>query len=96
MKKERWVNDNSNDTYRFDTIKNMSKKSLKIVMRNSAQIFELLEVTKKKLKKWLQSMSSKNKENMNTKQKKKMIQIKMKNIRLRNNLLSHLMVQKQH
>ena len=41
-------------------------------------------------------MSSKNKENMNTKQKKKMIQIKMKNIRLRNNLLSHLMVQKQH
>ena len=51
MKKERWVNDNSNDTYRFDTIKNMSKKSLKIVMRNSAQIFELLEVTKKKFKK---------------------------------------------
>ena len=41
-------------------------------------------------------MSSKNKKNMNTKQNKKMIQTKMKNIRLRNNLLSHLMVQKQH
>ena len=47
MKKERWVNDNSNDSYRFDTIKNMPKKSLKIVMRNLVQIFELLEVTKK-------------------------------------------------
>ena len=51
MKKERWVNDNSNDTYRFDTIKNMPKKSLKIVMRNLVQIFELLEVTKKIFKK---------------------------------------------
>ena len=46
MKKERRANDNLSDSNRFDLLENMKRKTLKIVMRNSMQIHNLLEVTK--------------------------------------------------
>ena len=49
MKKERRANDNLSDSNRFDLLENMKRKTLKIVMRNSMQIHNLLEVTKELL-----------------------------------------------
>ena len=49
MKKERRANGNLSDSNRFDLLENMQSKTLKIVMRNSMQIHNLLEVTKKVL-----------------------------------------------
>ena len=47
MKKERWANNKSIDTNRFDLLEQMQRKRLCLVMRNSIQIYNLLEVTKK-------------------------------------------------
>ena len=49
MKKERRANDNLSDSNRFDLLENMKRKTLKIVMRNSMEIHNLLEVTKELL-----------------------------------------------
>ena len=49
MKKERWANNKSIDTNRFDLLEQMQRKRLCLVMRNSIQIYNLLEVTKKVL-----------------------------------------------
>ena len=49
MKKERRANDNLSDSNRSDLLENMKRKTLKIVMRNSMQIHNLLEVTKELL-----------------------------------------------
>ena len=49
MKKERLTNDNSIDGNRFDLLEQIEKKTLTLVMRNSIQIHNLLEVTKKVL-----------------------------------------------
>ena len=49
MKKERLTNDNSSDGNRFDLLEQIEKKTLTLVMRNSIQIHNLLEVTKKVL-----------------------------------------------
>ena len=46
MKKERRANNNLSDSNKFDLLENMKRKTLKIVMRNSMQIHNLLEVTK--------------------------------------------------
>ena len=49
MTKERRANDNLSDSNRFDLLENIQRKTLKIVMRNSMQIHNLLEVTKEVL-----------------------------------------------
>ena len=49
MKKEWLTNDNSIDGNRFDLLEQIEKKTLTLVMRNSIQIHNLLEVTKKVL-----------------------------------------------
>ena len=49
MRKERWVNYNLSDSNRFDLLENMQSKTMKIVMRKSMQIHNLLEVTKEVL-----------------------------------------------
>ena len=46
MKKKRRTNDNSTDNNRFDLLEQMKRKTLTLVMRNSIQIHNLLEVTK--------------------------------------------------
>ena len=45
-KKKRQTNDNSTDGNRFDLLEKMKRKTLTLVMRNSIQINNLLEVTK--------------------------------------------------
>ena len=47
MKKERRTDDDSSDSNRFDLLKQMKRKTLTLVMRNSIQIHNLLQVTKK-------------------------------------------------
>ena len=49
MKKEWLTNDNSIDGNRFDLLEQIEKKTLTLVMTNSIQIHNLLEVTKKVL-----------------------------------------------
>ena len=49
MKKERWANNDPIDSNRFDLLEQMQKKTLTLVMRNSMQIHNLLEVTKEVL-----------------------------------------------
>ena len=46
MKKERRTKDNSIDSNRFDLLEQIKRKTLTLVMRNSIQIHNLLEVTK--------------------------------------------------
>ena len=50
MKKERRTKDNFADSNRFDLLEQMKTKTLTLVMRNSIQIHNLLEVTKEFLK----------------------------------------------
>ena len=50
MKKKRWENNDFIDSNRFDLLEYMPRKKLTLVMRNSIQVHDLLEVTKKVLK----------------------------------------------
>ena len=51
MKKKRWTYYGSIDSNRFDLLEQMQRKKLTLVMRNSVQINNLLEVTKQVLEK---------------------------------------------
>ena len=46
MKKERRTDDDSSDSNRFDLLKQMKRKTLTLVMRNSIQIHNLIELNK--------------------------------------------------
>ena len=49
MKKKRWGNNDSTDSNRFDLLEYMKRKTLTLVMRNSIQVYDLFEITKKTL-----------------------------------------------
>ena len=66
MKKKRWTNDDYIDSNRFDLLEHMQKKRLTLVMRNSIQVYNLLEVTKRSL----ESVATRH----NLKEKKKNLQ----------------------
>ena len=64
MKKKRSAGNNLIDSNRFDLLEKMQKKTLSVVLRNSIQIHNLLEVTKKLLQDVATRYDLQEKENM--------------------------------
>ena len=79
MKKERRANDNLSDSNRFDLLENMQRKTLKIVMRNSLQIHNLLEITKEVLENVATKYDLQGKKKINLQQEKNEQQAKQEN-----------------
>ena len=79
MKKERWANNNSIESNRFDLLEQMQKKTLTLVMRNSIQIHNLLEVTKELLEDVITRYQLQEKKKMDSQQQKYGQQTKQEN-----------------
>ena len=79
MKKERWARNYFIDSNRFDLLEKMRKKTLNLVMRNSMQIHNLLEVTKELLEDVTTRYKLQEKENMDLQKQKYRQQIKQGN-----------------
>ena len=79
MKKKRWANNEIIDSNRFDLLEKMQEKTLSLVMRNSMQIYNLLEVTKKLLQDVTTRYEMQERKNMDLEPEKYEQQIKQEN-----------------
>ena len=79
VKKKRLANYNPIDSNRFDLLEKMQKKTLSLVMRNSIQIHNLLEVTKKHLEDVTNRHELQEKKNIGLQQQKYGQQVKQEN-----------------
>ena len=84
MKKERWASNNFIDSNRFDLLE-MQRKTLSLVMRNSIQIHNLLEVTKNLLEDVITTYELQEQENMELEQEKYEQQVKQEENNQKNN-----------